>query len=379
MSSNGNRGGRRLRVALASAIAAFGVGAVGVTSASAETITLDHGFLKISGLEEPTEVITPAFPVTLSTDAALPGAFTVQNDPDVNEIQQIVPSGTVNGGTYTITVNTGVGPADTTVPLPFNAPLRNGTNVAGADDIAEALGDLDNLTYFDVRLSGGPLPASPVTLEFVGAPVYGRNIVDIVVDDTNLTGTTPAYNQANDQTGASKSPFDFPQFEGSLQGIPLGVDVTPLADVTGTYTAATGVLTTNPVSFNANVSLGPPLNADCNYSVPLGFSTADNSVFFGNAFDAASNPPVNGSISDDWTGLPPAGGPCALVDGFVNSTGALWLSNGVATPSLVPPPPTPPVTTPPATTPKKCKKGFKKKKVKGKVKCVKKKKKKKKK
>ncbi len=66
MSSNGNRGGRRLRVALASAIAALGVGAVGVSSASAATITLDHGFLKISGLAEPTEIVTPADPVELN-------------------------------------------------------------------------------------------------------------------------------------------------------------------------------------------------------------------------------------------------------------------------------------------------------------------------
>ena len=60
MSRRRNRGGRRLRVALASAIAAFGVGAVGVSSASAATFTFDHGFLKISGLAAPQEVITPA-------------------------------------------------------------------------------------------------------------------------------------------------------------------------------------------------------------------------------------------------------------------------------------------------------------------------------
>ena len=57
MSRNRNRGGRRLQVAFASAIAACAVGAVGVSSASAATITLDHGFLKISGLEDPTEII----------------------------------------------------------------------------------------------------------------------------------------------------------------------------------------------------------------------------------------------------------------------------------------------------------------------------------
>ena len=54
--------------------------------------------------------------------------------------------------------------------------------------------------------------------------------------------------------------------------------------------------------------------------------------------------------------------------------GVAALSGTGTTPAVVPPPVVPPPESPVAPTKKKCKKGFKKKKVKGKVKCVKKKK-----
>ena len=64
--SKRKRGRRGLRVALASAIAALGVSAVGVSSASAATVTLDHGFLKIA-LPDAFEIIDDTTgPVVLS-------------------------------------------------------------------------------------------------------------------------------------------------------------------------------------------------------------------------------------------------------------------------------------------------------------------------
>jgi hypothetical protein len=380
--STSRKRGRGLRVGIAAAIAALGVSAIGVSAASADVITLNHGFLKISGLEAPQEVITPANSVKLTTGAALPGAFTVNNNADVNDVQTISQgAGTTTGGTFTITVDANGGP-QTTSPIPYNAPLRNNGNVAGADDIAEALGDLSNLGYFDVKLSGGPLPATPVTLEFVGASVYGQPIPDISIDSTNLTPGGSTYVQGDSVDGASKSDFDFPQFEGSVSGVPLGVDVKPLTAVNGNFNSGTGVLTTTATNYTATVALGPPAIATCTITpINLAFSTADNSVFKGDLFDAAT-PPVNGAISDDWSSLPSDANPaCGLINGLTAGPGGLWLSNGIATPTLVPPPvDTPPATTPPATTPKKpkCKKGQKLKKVKGKFKCVKKKKKKKK-
>ncbi len=57
-----------------------------MSSASAATFTFDHGFLKISGLAAPQEVITPANAVELKNvfpDGG--GNFTVAANPDVNE------------------------------------------------------------------------------------------------------------------------------------------------------------------------------------------------------------------------------------------------------------------------------------------------------
>ena len=49
--------------------------------------------------------------------------------------------------------------------------------------------------------------------------------------------------------------------------------------------------------------------------IPLAFTTNTNTVFIGDAFDAASSPPVNGAISDDWASLPPGtGAGCGLIN-----------------------------------------------------------------
>ena len=236
--SKRKRGRRGLRVALASAIAALGVSAVGVSSASAATVTLDHGFLKI----------------------ALPDAFEIIDD--------------------------------TTGPV----VLSNFEDAGGA---------------------------------------YTVTTADV----------------------------DFPQFSGTLFGQPLTVDVTPLANLTGTYDPATGTLNGNVSNWSSTIDFaGDP----CVISpIPLAFTTNTNAVFEGNAFDAASSPPVNGAISDDWAALPPGvGAGCGLINSATNAPGGLWLSNGVLQPTFVPPPPEPPATTPttPAPTTKKKKKCKKKKK-----------------
>jgi hypothetical protein len=247
-------------VALASAIAAFGVGAVGVSSASAATITLDHGFLKISGLAEPTEIVTPA-------DAV----------------------------------------------------------------------DLNGVTY-----SGGT---------------------------SGTFTTTPAQ-------------VDFPQFEGETSGVALTVDVNPLENLNGNL-ATNGVLSFTETDFESIIELGPPVSSTCRIApIPLSLTTADNSVFKGDVFDAGTNdPPLNGAITDDWATLPPptlqAGSSCALIQGLTSGPGGLWLSNGIATPTLVTQPTTPVTPTTPAKKKKKCKKKKKKKKsASAAAKCKKKKKKK---
>ena len=112
MSRRRNRGGRRLRVALASAIAALGVGAVGVSSASAATISFDNAFLKISGLADPQNIGVDGNPVDLTGvtySGGTSGTFTVPPasfdfptftgtvDPGVPLTVTVTPQGSFNG------------------------------------------------------------------------------------------------------------------------------------------------------------------------------------------------------------------------------------------------------------------------------------------
>ncbi len=234
MSSTKKRGGRRLRVALASAIAALGVSAVGVSSASAVTATFDHGSLKLPAASF--EIITPDDPVLLANFPA--------------------------DGAYSIV------PGDVT----------------------------------------------------------------------------------------------FPTFSGeALPGVNVDVTLAPQENLTGTYTAATGTMTGDASDWLATLAVnGDPCVIG---PFPMAFTTANNAVFQGDLFDAASSPPVNGSISNAWTGLPAGvGDGCGLINALTSGAGGIWLSNNVATPTLTPPPEEPPVT-PPTETPtkKKCKKAKKKK------------------
>ena len=251
MSRNRNRGGRRLKVAFASAIAACAVGAVGVSSASAATITLNHGFLKISGLEDPQEIVD-----------------------------------------------------STTGPV-----------------------ELNNVTYSGVTTGTFAVPTTDV---------------------------------------------DFPTFSGTASGVPLIVDVNPLETLNGNLPAG-GQLAFTESDFEAVIELGAPINSTCRIApIPLSLVTGDNSVFRGDVFAAGTfDPPLNGAITDDWASLPPptlvAGSSCALIQGLTSGPGGLWLSNGIATPTLVTAPTTPVTPTTPAKKKKKCKK--KKKKGKKKTLC----------
>ena len=104
----------------------------------------------------------------------------------------------------------------------------------------------------------------------------------------------------------------------------------------------------------------------------LAFSTAKQTPFHGDAFDAASSPPVNGVIDADWATLPTPGdapggtddsATCASVlNVFTTGPGGIGLGNGIE-PVLEPtssgggggnvqPPPT-------AAPKKKCKKAKK--------------------
>lgn len=90
----------------------------------------------------------------------------------LSEIDTITNSGTVSGGTYTITVD-----GTATAGIAFNA---------NAATIQAALMLLPDIKPGDIVVTGGPLNTTPVVLTFGGN--YKNKTVVVTVDPSSLTG-----------------------------------------------------------------------------------------------------------------------------------------------------------------------------------------------
>lgn len=123
-----------------------------------------------------------------------------------NEIQSLGATGTVTGGTFTITFDDMLPPnappnPRTTNPIPWNATDA---------EVQAELELLSNLIGFDpsaIKVTGGPAGASPLMVEFV-AKKRGTEQVLMTVDSTNLIGGTYSFTQTqagNTQYGTSES------------------------------------------------------------------------------------------------------------------------------------------------------------------------------
>lgn len=91
------------------------------------------------------------------------------------EVQTLTASGTVSGGTYTLTFG-----GQVTAALAYNASVAT---------VQAALEALTNVVPGDVVVGGGAFPATPLTFTF-----YGNYIGDaptLSVQTGNLTGSTP--------------------------------------------------------------------------------------------------------------------------------------------------------------------------------------------
>ena len=97
------------------------------------------------------------------------GALTTLTD----EIQALSKSGTVSGGTFTLTYS-----SQTTANIAWNAT---------AAAVQAALEALSNIAPGDVFVTGGPLPSKRLHIRFAGT-LAGTNVSAITVDNTNLTG-----------------------------------------------------------------------------------------------------------------------------------------------------------------------------------------------
>ena len=150
--------------------------------------------------------------------------------------------------------------------------------------------------------------------------------------------------------------FCFPDFSGTVSGIPISVSLTTTevmtATVEGGVIAPTGGATTSTTDFTAVLDVAGDI---CTISpIELTFSTADTAYpvpYDGDLFDVPFHtgmdyPPLqNGAIQASWTSLPAAtpapGDDCSLVNGLTGGQGGLWIAEGLTTPAVNQPPAAP--------------------------------------
>ena len=104
-----------------------------------------------------------------TTDGAYDLQFGVVPDVNVDEIQRLHTSGTVTGGSFTLTFDDGQ-TQDTTADIPYDAT---------AAQVQSALEDLDNIEPGDVEVTGGALPGDPIDIRFTGN-LAGRDVAEMV-------------------------------------------------------------------------------------------------------------------------------------------------------------------------------------------------------
>lgn len=107
----------------------------------------------------------------------------------VQEIYTLVTTGTVTGGTFTVTLG-----AQTSAAIPWNAT---------AAQVQAALELVSTIGVGNVIVTGGPWPGTAFTISFIGARSGTITGSPMTGTFTGLTGTTPGGTLTRTQTGAS--------------------------------------------------------------------------------------------------------------------------------------------------------------------------------
>jgi hypothetical protein len=122
--------------------------------------------------------------ITSGPDAGKIGPF---QGSGTAEVQTLTASGTVSGGTYTLTFA-----GQTTSPIAYNA---------SAATVQAALEALAAVVPGDVLVGGGPFPATPLTFTFYGN--YSGDAPTLTITTTGLTGSTPGAAFATSTAGVA--------------------------------------------------------------------------------------------------------------------------------------------------------------------------------
>lgn len=117
------------------------------------------------------------------------GEISVPAPMGANEVQQVAITGTPTGGTFTLTFD-----GQTTANIAYNA---------AASAVQTALAALSNIGSGNVACTGGPLPGTPVSVEFTGS-LAGVNVSQMTANSAGLTGgTSPTVNVTTTTQGGS--------------------------------------------------------------------------------------------------------------------------------------------------------------------------------
>lgn len=122
--------------------------------------------------------------ITSGPDAGKVGPYQASG---TAELQTMTATGTVSGGTYTLTFN-----GQVTAPIAYNA---------SAAAVQAALEALSNIVPGDVLVGGGPFPATPLTFTFFGN--LSGDVAQLSVQTAGLTGSTPGAGIATTTPGVA--------------------------------------------------------------------------------------------------------------------------------------------------------------------------------
>lgn len=229
-----------------------------------KTLTVQEG--DATAALQATYAVFTEFGVDLKLDdATISGSLIAQNltstslTSALNEIQSFIKTGTVSGGTFTMTYS-----AQTTGNIPYNAT---------ADDVYGFLTALSNIASTDIIVTGGPLPSTAITVEFTGT-LAGTNVAQITADSTNITGggsIVASTTQAGAATGVTSigvlpaGPREIDIYMDPVVGGTIGT--TKVADALaatfkiGNKYAPKFVLNTTYPSFKETIEVVPTLTA----------------------------------------------------------------------------------------------------------------------
>lgn len=111
----------------------------------------------------------------------------------VNEVQSITAGGTWSSGTFTLTVPL---TTEETDPITF---------AATAAQVAAALNALPSFADTEVSAAGGPLPATPINVTFIGPQTGGKDLDLMTGDVTSIVGAGHTITIAEETAGVRGS------------------------------------------------------------------------------------------------------------------------------------------------------------------------------